>query len=97
MESWKGRAKAEASSSAAVFRMYAGISSGHMALCTLKFFSSLWTPFQSNQMFCIVGDVTFTCIMDNIKIFTPELGLELLIQNVGSGFGVTLEKSNLFI
>ena len=56
MESWKSRAKAGASpeSKAAVLRLYAGISSEPVALCTFMFFSNLWTPFQSILMFCIV-------------------------------------------
>ena len=47
--------KAGVGSPAAVSRMYAGISSGPVALCTFRLFNNLWTPFQSILIACIVG------------------------------------------
>ena len=52
-------------------------------------------PVYHDVLHCL--DVTFYCIRDVGKIFPRDYWLELLIQNVGSGFGVTLKKSILVL
>ena len=56
-DNWNNTASAGANSSAAVFRMKTGISSGPVALCIFRFFNNLWMPFESTLMSCIVGAV----------------------------------------
>ena len=54
-DSWNSIARAGAYSSAAAFRMKAGIESGPVALYVLRFFKSLCTRFQSTLISTMLG------------------------------------------
>ena len=56
-DNWNNKARAGASSFAAAFRMNAGIEAGPVALRVLRFFRSLWTPFQSTLISGMLGVV----------------------------------------
>ena len=58
-------ARAGASSSAAAFRMNAGIESGPVAFWVLSFFKSLWTPFQSTLISACLALYVFSAVTAN--------------------------------